>query len=873
MLDLPINFLKFWYPDALTVFLRSFKNTLQVIEEDLAVSLMWRLLLTPLFHDASTLGRILSFFFRLSRVIFGLFAYLLITILFILLTSIWFLTPLLLLTSLFAQVIQGYSVLKSLSDLTPIFIFGLGLFIHKSLAEPAKKTWQVKDIKDIWECTRLKKQQINFKNLLDKDEIKKLLYTLELDPSQINSLQIEASEKFLKEVFDLAKITQARFITAEYFFVGLLISSAVENQLLKLNLKLEDFKQALDFLEHQRQKWRKVYIWDEDFSIKHLRGVNRGWLGVPTPILDSVSDDLTRIASSKGFEDFLGRKATISEVVSILSQQKDRNVLLVGPPGSGKSSLVEFLAKQIVSGNAPDALATKRVVELDLSKILVGIKGEGDLAAKLKAIFDEISFAQNIIIFIDEMHNLGVGQAGGEFNLFSLLTPYLEEGGLQFIASTETESYSKIIEKNTTLARVFHKVELSPASFSETFEILKERVIELARYKKITLTFTAVKTIVELSNKLIHERVLPDSALYILEECEARAKEGSIDSNLVKQIFEERVQIPVMELNPGQKDLLLNLESVIHQNFIDQEEAVKAVSDTLRRNPVDLKDDGRPIGSFLFVGPTGVGKTELAKTLALVYFNANSQDGSLASSSSSQGLSTLAGEEKLRSPRVSDFFLSFDMSEYQTPQAVDRLIGTVDLPGELTEAVRLKPYCLILLDEFEKADPKILNLFLQVFEDGRLTDGRGVTTDFRSTIIIATSNAASILIAEELKKGANFKDLEIKVKEELPRVFKPELINRFDKVVIFKPLAEKEIELVVQKELSKVLVKLKEKGYLIEFSNELIEEISKKGFDPSLGARPLRRLIQDTLEANLSKLILEEKIKKGTPFKVGIELL
>ena len=671
-----------------------------------------------------------------------------------------------------------------------------------------------------------------------------LLSNLELEVSHLPDLQIIDADKLEEKAFELAKTSGAVYITPYYFFVAQIQEIPnIDQFLLKMDLSLEDFSQALLYLEKKRQNWRSVFIWDDDFAVHHLKGVNRGWLGTPTPALDLVGSDLTKEAAKYGFPDLIRKSGVFEEITHILSQTTGRNVAVVGPPGSGKSALIKFLAQKIVVGDAPDALSTKRLVLLDFTKLLSGIKTQGDLAERIKNVFEEVEYAQNVIIVIEEIHNLGLGEAGTSFNLYSLMSPYLESDGFQFIATTETENYSRILEKQGSFARLFRKIELSPATEEETLEVLVDRAITVERKNKIKISLVALKEAVKLAQKLIHDRVLPDSAISVLKEAQTKAVNGWVTKNIVREVVSQFVKVPLSDLGTADKSKLLNLEAEIHGRLIDQEQAVKAVADTLRRSVTGLREENRPIGSFLFVGPTGVGKTELAKTLSDVYFK---QEGA---------------------------FIRFDMSEYQNPESVARLIGASGEGGQLTELVRNRPYALLLLDEFEKADPKILTLFLQVLEDGRLTDGAGRTVNFENTIIIVTSNAGSLSIAQGLSNGKNLEQIDKEVNEELLKVFKPELVNRFDEVVIFKPLSPEDLQKIVGIKLAGLQKQLKEKGFLVEFDDGLIAELGKQGFDPVLGARPLRRLIQDTLESKLSRLILENKLVKGQTFKAGAELL
>ena len=838
-LTLPIHLIKFWYPESLAFFIMTWKNLMLFLEEDLAVGLMVKLLFVPLFHDSSIVGYLLSLLFRVGRILIGLFAFAIATFALFVIGGYWLTLPVL-------AVFDNPEIVSRI-----LFLTGLGLFIIHIVTHPEKKVWQVgKD--NFWSASEVKKENINFGSLLKNQQVLDLLSNLEL---QIDHLPNAEMNKFFpseiknieglgQKAYELAKSSGSEYLGPRHFFVAILEElPGVDNVLLKLDLKLDDFKETLFYLEKKKNSWRRVYIWDSDFTIHHLKGVNRGWLGVPTPALELVGEDLTRTAAEKGFADFIRGSGVVKEVVNILSQQTGRNVILVGPPGSGKSALLHSLAKQIVTGDAPSALATQRLFLLDLTKLLSGVRTQGELAQRIKIIFDEVSFAQNIIIVIEEIHELGIGEAGSSLNLYSLIQPYLESDSFQFIGTTEEENYTKVLEKNGSFARLFRKIELPPATLQDTLRILEDRSITTERKDKIKISFLALKTVALLSNKLIHDRVLPDSAISILKEAETQSLNKWVTKDIVRRVISERSKVPLMEVGAAGKIRLLNLEAEIHGKLIDQQQAVKLVADTLRRAVTGMRDETRPIGSFLFVGPTGVGKTELAKTLSEVYF------------------------------KTEGAFIRFDMSEYQNPQSVERLIGSAGEGGQLTEAVRERPYCLLLLDEFEKADTKILTLFLQVLDDGRLTDGLGRTIDFTNTIIIATSNAASLTIAHGLQAGQSLETLDKQVNEELLQIFKPELINRFDDVVLFKPLSQEDLQKIVRLKLAALQKQMKEQGYLVEFDEQLISELAQKGFDPVLGARPLRRLIQDTLEAKLSRLILEEKLVKGQTFRVGAELL
>lgn len=830
--SLPIKILLFWYPNSLAFFARTWKNMMLYLEEDLAVGLMFKLLFTPLFHDSSFVGRLLSIGFRLSRIAAGLFAFTAFTLIILFIGGWWLALP----------VLAIADMPELLSRI--LFLSGVGLFFLNLVFNPHKKIWQLKKSDSLWDASLIKKEKLNFKSLLAHPEVIDFLTNLEIERSGFPVYEIPDTEGWGRRAYELARICTSDYITARHFFVSAVLQiPGIDSVLNKLELGSEDFEKTLIYLEKKRNTWRRIYIWDEIFTVRHLKGINRGWLGAPTPNLDLAGEDLTREAASKGFPDLRRESSTLTEITNILSQETGRNLILTGPAGSGKTALLKHLAKQVVTGDAPEALATKRIVLLDLSKLLSGVKTQGDLAEKIKKIFEEVGYSGNIIIAIEEIHELGMGEAGSGMNLYSLLEPYLESDTFQFIGTTEAENYSRVLEKNSAFARLFRKIEVPPATETDTLEILQDRAIEAERKQKLKVTFIAIKTAVALSKKLIHDRVLPDSAISILKEAMTQSVNKWVTKEVVRRVLSRRVKIPLMDVGSADKNKLLNLENEIHESLIDQEPAVKAVADTLRRSVTGLREENRPIGSFLFVGPTGVGKTELAKTLSEVYF------------------------------KTAGAYIRFDMSEYQHSESVNRLIGGNGQEGLLTEAVRQRPYALLLLDEFEKADPRILTLFLQVLEDGRLTDSSGRTVDFTNTIIIATSNAGSLTIAQGLRERLSFGDIDKKVNEELLKLFKPELVNRFDEVVLFKPLSPNDLAKIVKIKLNNLQKQMKEKGYLIDFSPEIVAELAKRGFDPVMGARPMRRLLQDTLEAKLSKLILQNQLTKGLLFQAKSDLL
>lgn len=832
---LPIHLVSYWYPESLTFFIQTWRNIISYLEEDLAVGLMLKLFFAPVFHDATIVGRMLSISFRAYRILLGLFAFIFTTLGILAVAIVWFSLP------VTALVIGNELGLA----LKAILFSGIILFIHHLISHPHKKIWQINKVEDIWKCSFVNKNKVDLLTILKSESVKKFLTYLEKTPQDFISFpKTYAETEVWQKALEIGKKIKAPYLLEEHFFVAIILSILdIENELMKIGLTKEDFVDTLDYLQKKADTWRLVFFWDDDFAVHHLKGVNRGWLGTPTPSLDLVAEDLTKKAAREMVPDFIGRQDIVSEVINTLSLAENRNVILVGEPGSGKGALISYLAKKIVSGDAPHALATKRLIMLDFTKLLSGIKEQGELAARITDIFDEANYCGNIIFFVDEIQNFGLGDAGSSYNLFSLILPFIESSKIQFITTTEPANYAKVVERNGSFVRLFNKIELPSADVADTINILKNRAIASERKQKIKTSFIAIKNMALFSERYIHDRVLPDSALALYKQCQVVAEGNWITKSVVEKRLQTEIKMPIGEGNPETKKRILNLEETIHQRLIDQTEAVTAVAVTMRRASTELRDQKRPIGSFLFVGPTGVGKTELAKILSEEYFFDKGN------------------------------FLRLDMSEFQTTDAILKLLGDENNEGRLTDVVRIKPYTLILLDEFEKADSKILNLFLQVLDDGRLTDGKGRTVDFTNTIIIATSNAASLIIAENLQAGKTVTQIEALVKDELIKIFRPELLNRFDETVIFKPLSQTDLRQIVILKLKNLQSLLKEQGYIVEFSDELIAKLAEKGFDPVMGARPLRRLIQDTLEARLSVMILENKLPKGEKFLISEQLL
>jgi len=630
-----------------------------------------------------------------------------------------------------------------------------------------------------------------------------------------------------------------------------------------------------------------------------------------TPTLDSLARDLTAIAREGSLDPVIGRSKEIQRVIEVLSRRTKNNPVLIGEPGVGKTAIAEGLAQQIVNNEVPETLRDKRVMTLDMGTVVAGTKYRGEFEDRLKKVMDEIRQAGNIILFIDELHTLiGAGGAEGAIDASNILKPSLARGELQCIGATTLDEYRKYIEKDAALERRFQPIRVDEPTADESVQILKGLRDRYEAHHRVSITDEAIEAAVKLSDRYISDRFLPDKAIDLIDEAgskvrlrsyttppnlkELEAKLDEVrkekDASVQSQEFEKAASlrdseqrlreqleetkktwkekqgkensevtvediatvvaswtgIPVSRLAQTETDKLLKLEEILHSRLIGQEEAVKAISKAVRRARAGLKDPKRPIGSFIFLGPTGVGKTELARALAEAMF----------------------GDE--------DAMIRVDMSEYMEKHSTSRLVGSppgyvgYDEGGQLTEKVRRKPYSVILLDEIEKAHPDVFNILLQVLEDGRLTDSKGRTVDFRNTVVIMTSNVGAHALKRNKYVGFNiqdgeqdFKDMKGKVMEELKKAFRPEFLNRIDEIIVFHSLEKKHLKQIVSLMSDQLIKRLSEQDISLELTEAAKEKISEEGYDPEYGARPLRRAIQKHIEDRLSEELLKGTVLTG----------
>ncbi|MCD6471175.1 AAA family ATPase [bacterium] len=592
----------------------------------------------------------------------------------------------------------------------------------------------------------------------------------------------------------------------------------------------------IDVYKKIKERWQKFR---GAAQLRPKGAMNKAMTAIATPYLDAYSQDLTQIARGGYLPICLDRKKEFAEIFRII-EGGQQSLILVGQPGVGKTSIINGLAWKMIEENVPKYLQDKRLVSLSVPSLVAGASRPGEIEERLQIIMNEIVRAGNIILFIPKIHNMvGVKTTKGELDISEMLADALKRKLFLVIATTFPKEYRENIETKS-LGQVLTKVEIDEPEENATIQILEANTAYIEAKQQVYFSYGAIRKAYKLSKQFIHERFLPEKAINLLKEVASavhrkRGRRTIIHAEDVAEIVSEKTGIPVTKVTEKESEKLLNLESRIHQRIIDQNEAVNMVSAALRRARTELRDVKRPIVNLLFLGPTGVGKTELAKTVAEVYFG---------------------NENKM---------IRLDMSEYQTKESINRLIGTPgsEKGGQLTEAVRLNPFSLVLLDEIEKAHPDILNLFLQVMDDGRLTDALGRTIDFTNVILIGTSNAGTQFIQDEIRKGTSIKTIQdILIREKLKPYFRPEFLNRFDGIIVFKPLGKNEIREITKLLLNKIIKKLANKGITLKITEEAINELAEAGFDPTFGARPLRRVIQERVNDAISKYLLTGKIER-----------
>ena len=740
------------------------------------------------------------------------------------------------------------------------------------------------------------------------DYIDQLIAPVELTTLNQKEGYTPRAEKILADARAEADRFHEKKIGTEHLLIAILKDfECIAAKLLKtLNISARDvYMEVLNSMGEEGKKYK-----EEQVQEKQMRDKGSS--------LEQYSRDLTLLAEEHKLDPVIGRTVEIKRLIQILSRRTKNNPCLVGEPGVGKSAIVEGLAQAIVLGNVPDSMKNKRLIMLDLTSMVAGTKYRGEFEERIKTVIDEVRLNGNLLLFIDELHTMiGAGGAEGAMDASNILKPYLSRGEIQLIGATTIAEYRKYIEKDPALERRFQPVSVDEPTEEMTIQILEGLRPAFEEHHQVVITDEAILAAAKLSERYINDRFLPDKAIDVMDEAAAKVRLGSVknknadheleekymelqqlreqkvfeedyesakalkeEMNLLEEKFEKDkksdrrgrknlqvleadveavisgwTKIPVEKLAAKESERLKHLETILHKRVVGQEEAVSAVSKAVKRGRVGLKDPKRPIGSFLFLGPTGVGKTELSKALAEVLFGSENS------------------------------MIRVDMSEYMEKHSVSKMIGSPpgyvghDDGGQLSEKVRRNPYSVILFDEIEKAHPDVFNILLQVLDDGHITDSQGRVVDFKNTVIIMTSNAGANAIISPKKLGFGAKDdakadyerMKSGVMEEVKRIFKPEFLNRIDDMIVFHTLKEEHLKKIVgllQKELIK---RCKEQmGIELSFRSTVKNLIVEEGKDEKYGARPLKRAMQTKVEDALTDEILNGNVKAGDTVSVGV---
>jgi len=748
---------------------------------------------------------------------------------------------------------------------------------------------------------------------IDLDKIRREVEKIvQSGPSMVTMGQLPftpRAKKVLELAVEEASSLGHNYIGTEHLLLGLIRENegVAAQVLLNLGLKLEDVREeVLELLGADMPT--------ESSSPEAQKKGSKS----KTPALDAFGRDLTELAREGKLDPVIGRANEIERVIQILSRRTKNNPVLLGEPGVGKTAIVEGLAQAVIKGDVPELLRDRRIVVLDLAMMVAGTKYRGQFEERIKAVMTEVRRVRNVILFIDELHTLvGAGGAEGAIDASNVLKPALSRGEVQCIGATTLDEYRKYIEKDGALERRFQTIMVNPPSKDETIEILQGLRDKYEAHHRVNYTLAALEAAVELSSRYITNRFLPDKAIDVIDEAGARLRMktmtkppdlkdleneikklekekeeavaaqdfekaasmrdkadklkkkkeqirrewreqsqetgGTVDVDMICETVSKMTGVPLTRLEKGEAERLLAMEDELHRTVVSQHEAIKAISKAIRRSRSGLKDPRRPMGSFIFLGPTGVGKTLLAKQLAKFMF----------------------GEE--------DALITIDMSEYMEKHNVSRLVGAppgyvgFEEGGQLTEKIRRRPYAVVLFDEIEKAHTDVFNMLLQIMEEGHLTDSFGRRVDFKNTIVIMTSNLGTQLAKNQSSLGfttkgadADYEAMKKQMKDELEKEFRPEFLNRVDDVIIFRSLERTDLQNIIDIELARVKQRLADKNIILEMGKEAKEFIIDKGFNPDLGARPLRRALEQLVEDPLAEEILRGNFKNKNTIEVKV---
>lgn len=848
-IKLPLNFFFWWVIKAPHKILKMGKVIVATTNNAISFTTNIRLLFVPMFGLTNFTGRLVSFLTRVIMIFAGLVVMIFLIIACLISPIIWVLIPYIIYTN---------------SGILYVFLFFILLylvFVLKNLNTPKIRVSEVTSDKEKILSFRPKAkysvEKYTGTNLIEilfsNKDIKKLLQKAELEGDKLFEKIVKQPQPQKTEVinysFQMAKENNSRYVEIEHLFLSLIENTPNIKTILSIfGSDLEIIKGTTFWIVEEREKLSKKYMWQDDFVTPLMGGIGKGMLGRVTPNLDSVSVDITKQVKAGGVQDIVGREEEIKKISEILDGDKN-DILIVGEPGVGKTSIIKGVAYKIMNGTEYKTLKNKRVVNLEIGSLLSESKESGNIADKITKILKEIEISGDIILFIDEMQNIvtGMGEKeGNESTILSMLENHISKPRIRIIGAVSMENYRKYIEPNEAVSRLFQIIKIDETSKEQTIKILKSISNKYEKQHGILITYPALISCIELSEKLIGNRVLPDKAIDILERASTSVKNSTriLNSEAISEEISKMTDIPVTEIGKDEADKLLNIGEKMKSKVIGQDHAIDKIKIALQRSRTRMRDETKPIASFLFVGMTGVGKTETAKALAENYF----------------------GDEKR--------MIRLDMSEYQQIDSINRIIGSPDgnSSGTLTEKVRDKPFSLILIDEIEKAHPNIILTFLQMLDEGRLTDTTGNEVDFTNTIIIATSNVGTKTIQDMHQQGKNYEEIQNATLLEVRNKFAPELLNRFTSIIVFNPLTKDNLRDITKLMLERVKTMAKEKGIEIDFKPELIEELIKKGYSPEWGARPLARVIEDSVESYIAIKLLKKEINPGDRIMLGNEV-
>ncbi len=853
-IKLPDKFVHWWLVKIPSRICRMCTDILKTLNNLISFTYNIKLLFVPLFGLSSFNGRIVSFFTRVFMIFLGSIPMLLASLLCIAAPITWLYIPVL--------ITQKYSI-----PYTMLYFFTLYvLFIFQNLNTPYKRISETKTQNDKIKTFRPKARYIletgksSFRLLMEKLLMEKdILYLMkksELGEKEVIEKLIRASDtkeveldNIVQKSFSYAQENKSRYTELEHVFIAVVEHIPnIDTVLSVFNSNFNTIKETAFWMVEKRENLSGIYFWQDDYVSPPPGGIGKGLLGRVTPELDKVSVDMTKQVKMGNIDDIIGREKEIKKISEILDGDKN-DVLLIGESGVGKTSIIRGIAYKIMAGTEYKTLRNKRLISIDVGSLVSESKDTGNTAEKLSKILEEVDASGDIILFIDEMQNLvtGMGEKGGyDSTALSILENHIAKRRIRLIGAVSSENFRKYIEPNEAITRLFQIVNIEECSKEDTIKILKRKAEKMERQHGIMITYPALLACVELSEKAIGDRVLPDKAIDVLERTSASVKNSTryLSYDEISKEISEMTSIPISAIGGNEAEKLLNIGNEMRKRVIGQDHAIKKIEVALQRARTGIRDEKKPIAGFLFVGMTGVGKTETAKALARSYFGA---------------------EENM---------IRLDMSEYQQIDSMNRIIGSPDgtTTGSLTEKVRNKPFSLVLIDEIEKAHPNILMTFLQILDEGRLTDTAGNVAEFTNTIIIATSNVGTKSIQTISEAGKGYEEMQKAAMIDIRNKFAPELLNRFTDIIVFNPLSKENLREITKLMLERVKNTAEEKGIEVNFKSELIEELIRRGYSLEWGARPLARVIEDSVESYLAVKILRKEINPGDRVLLGTEV-